>query len=43
MCSNEEQLIWLDSIGVDHVSYALTVFSIAFIIYFRTFVFVELY
>ena len=36
MGSNEEQIHLLISAHVDHVSYVLVLFSLAFIVYFRT-------
>ena len=37
MGSNEEQIALLVTAGVDHVSYVLVLFSIAFLVYFCTF------
>jgi len=37
MGSNEEQILLLVSANVDHVSYSLTIYSLAFVVYFCNF------
>ena len=37
MGSDEEQITLLVTAGIDHISYALVLFSIAFLVYFCTF------
>ena len=37
MGSNEEQILLLVSANVDHVSYSLVIFSLAFVVYFCKF------
>jgi len=36
MGSNEEQIALLMTAGIDHVSYVLVLFSVAFLVYFCT-------
>ena len=43
MGSNEEQMILLNGANMDHVSYALVIYSIAFIIYFLVLALINLY
>ncbi len=43
MGSNEEQMQLLHAANVDHVSYALVIYSIAFLIYFYTVFLIRIY
>ena len=42
MGANEEQIQLLVSAGIDHVSYTLILFSLAFVIYFCSFLFLAM-
>lgn len=42
-CANEEQVAWVSSIGIDHVSYLLVLFSVAFLMFLYTNVLIHTY
>jgi len=43
MCATEEQLALVDSIGIDHVSYTLILYSLAFLLYLFTQLLIHIY